>query len=93
MSYLSLSYCIVLLFVPCSLVLTCWERANLLALLCEMFPCVFVTFSCDIMGQEWYLIGFMLAMLSAFVAKSYIFVILDTNHLLCGLQRRRVIHV
>ena len=27
--------------VPCSLVVTCWERADLLALLCAMFSCVF----------------------------------------------------
>ena len=26
--------------VPCSLVITCWERADLLALLCMMFPYV-----------------------------------------------------
>ena len=30
--------------VPCSLVITCLERADLLALLCVMFPCVIVTF-------------------------------------------------
>ena len=29
----------------CSLVVTCWERANLLALLCVMFYCV-MSFSC-----------------------------------------------
>ena len=38
------------------LVVTCWERADLLALLCVMFNCVFVTFPCDILGQVWYLI-------------------------------------
>ena len=30
---------------PCSFVIICWERADLLALLCVMFPCIFVTFS------------------------------------------------
>ena len=29
--------------VPCSLVITCWERADRLALLCVMFACVSVT--------------------------------------------------
>ena len=29
------------LSVPCSLVVTCWERADLLALLYVIFPCVF----------------------------------------------------
>ena len=38
------------LFVPCSLVVTCWERADLLALLCVMFSCVFVTFPCGVLG-------------------------------------------
>ena len=28
--------------VPCSLVIACCERADLLALLCVMFPCIFV---------------------------------------------------
>ena len=34
---------------------TCWERANLLALLYVMFSCVFVTFLCGVLGQVWYL--------------------------------------
>ena len=29
--------------VTCSLVVTCWEMADLVALLCVMFSCVFVT--------------------------------------------------
>ena len=37
--------------VHCCLVVTCWERADLLALVC-----VFVTFPCGILGQLWYLI-------------------------------------
>ena len=36
-SRLSLLYC--QLFVPCSLVVTCWERADLLALLCDVSLC------------------------------------------------------
>ena len=32
-----------------------WERADLLALLCDVLLC-FVTFPCGIMGQVWYLI-------------------------------------
>ena len=43
------------LSVPCSLVITCWERADLLALLCVMFYCVFVTFLYCVSGQVWYL--------------------------------------
>ena len=41
------------LSVRCSLVVTCWERAGLLALLYVMFYCVFVTFQCGVMGQVW----------------------------------------
>ena len=43
------------LSVQCSLAVTCWERAGLLALLCLIF-CVFVTFPCGVLGQVWYLI-------------------------------------
>ena len=42
--------------VQCSLVVTCWERANLLALLGVMIYYVFVTFPCGVLGQMWYLI-------------------------------------
>ena len=48
--------CHAFLSVHCSLVVTCWERANLLALLYVMFSCVFVTFPCGVLGQVWYLI-------------------------------------
>ena len=41
--------------VHCCLVITCCERADLLALV-VMFSCVFVTFPCGILGQVWYLI-------------------------------------
>ena len=41
---------------PCILVLTCWERPDLLAPLCVMFSCDFVTFAYGVVGQVWYLI-------------------------------------
>ena len=41
--------------VNCCLAVTCWERPDLLALVCDV-NCVFVTFPCFIMGQVWYLI-------------------------------------
>ena len=42
--------CHAVLSVPCSLVVTCWERADLL---CVNFSCVFVTFTygCDLVAQ------------------------------------------
>ena len=45
----------IVLSVPGSLVVTCLERADLLALLCVMFPCGFVTFPYGVLGQVWYL--------------------------------------
>ena len=38
------------------LVVTCWERANLLAPFYVMFICVFVTLPCSVLGQLCYLI-------------------------------------
>ena len=46
----------VVLPVPGSLVITCWERADFVALLSVEFSCVFVTFTYDVLGQKWYLI-------------------------------------
>ena len=39
--------------VHCCLVVTCWERADLLALVGDV-NCIFVTFLCGILGQVWY---------------------------------------
>ena len=44
------------LSVSCRLVVTCWENADLLDLVCVMFSCVFVTLPYGILGQVWYLI-------------------------------------
>ena len=41
--------------VYCCLVVTCWERADLLALVGDVY-CIFVTFPCGMLGQVWYLI-------------------------------------
>ena len=41
--------------VHCCLVVTCWERADLMALVGDVY-CIFVTFPCVILGQVWYLI-------------------------------------
>ena len=41
--------------VHCCLVVTCWERAELLAFVGDVY-CIFVTFPCGILGQVWYLI-------------------------------------
>ena len=35
---------------------TCWRRADILALLCVMLSCVFVAFLYGVQGQVWYLI-------------------------------------
>ena len=71
------STCHAVLSVHCSLVVTCWERANLLALLCEVFSCVFVTFPRGVLGQVggqvWYLIVSIpdLYLLSYFVNRTF----------------------
>ena len=41
--------------VHCCLVVTSWERADLLTLVGDVY-CIFVTFPCGIVGQVWYLI-------------------------------------
>ena len=48
--------CHFVLSVSCSLVVTCWEMADFLALLYVRFSCVFVTFQYGILGQVWYLV-------------------------------------
>ena len=48
--------CCTVLIVPCSLVITCCERADHLALSCVMFRFVFVTFLHEFSGKEWHLI-------------------------------------
>ena len=40
--------------VHCCLVVTCWERPDLLALVSDVYF-FFVTFPCSILGQVWYL--------------------------------------
>ena len=49
--------CVFLSFasVHCCLVVAYWERADLLALVGDVY-CIFVTFPCGILGQVWYLI-------------------------------------
>ena len=57
--YLCLTSVLILLSVlsvHCSLIITCWEKTDLLALLCVMIPCVFVTFSYGVSTQVWQLI-------------------------------------
>ena len=41
--------CHAVAYVHCCIVVTCWERADLMALVCDAL--VFVTFPCGILGQ------------------------------------------
>ena len=50
------SCCHAFLSVHCRLVVTCWERINLLVLFFVMFSCVFVTFPCGVLVQLWFLV-------------------------------------
>ena len=47
--------CQALVSIHCCPVVTCWERADLLALVCDVKLC-FVTFPCGILGQVWHLV-------------------------------------
>ena len=55
----------ILLFCP----ILSWERAALLAALCAVISCAFVTFQCGLPGHVWYLILSIpdLAFLSTFI--------------------------
>ena len=48
--------CHTVLSIPCSLVVTCWERTYISALLYVMFSSVFVTFPYGVLGRGWCLI-------------------------------------
>ena len=48
--------CHAVLYVPCRIVVTCWEKDDLLAFLYVMFSCFFVTFPYDVLSRVWYLI-------------------------------------
>ena len=52
-----MSFCVSHAFasVHCCLVVKCWERADLLALVGDVY-CIFVTYPCCILGHVWYLI-------------------------------------
>ena len=54
-----LCYCVLCFYaiasVHCCLVVTCWERADHLTHVGDVY-CVFVTFPFGILGQVWYLI-------------------------------------
>ena len=52
--YVSCLYCF--LSVHCSLVVACWEMADLLALLFVVFYFVFVTSPCGVLGQVWFVV-------------------------------------
>ena len=54
---MSFMYCACHAFasVYCCLVVYCWERADLMAFVCDVY-CVFATFPFGILSQVWYLI-------------------------------------
>ena len=47
--------CYAVLSIPCSLLVTCAEGTDPLALMCFVFSCVFVIFPYGVPGQVWYL--------------------------------------
>ena len=77
--------CHVFLSVHCSLVVTCWERADLLALMFVTFYCVFVVFPCGIFGRVWCLIVSIpdLCLLCYFVHVTKQSTLFNSNFILC----------
>ena len=78
MDYLCLVFvCHTVLSVPCNLVVSCWERADLLY---EMFSCVFclVTFLYGVLGQLWYLIESIPDLFLAFVCVCVFLCVLES---------------
>ena len=67
--------------VNCCLVVICWERADLLAIVGDVF-CIFVTFPCGILGQVWYLIVSFpdLCRLSYFYSQKDQYLVFKTNY-------------
>ena len=59
--------------VHCCLVVTCWERADLLAPICDIYLSL-DTFTCGILGQVWYLIVLIpdLCLLSYFIRVAFL---------------------
>ena len=51
-----LCLCHTAMSISCSLVVTCWERSDLFALLYVTFSCYFVTLPYGVLGQVWCLI-------------------------------------
>ena len=55
-NFLNLCFIFIFVLLSCRLVITCWERADLLAFLCVMFLFDFVTLPYGVQDQAWYLI-------------------------------------
>ena len=73
--------------VSCSLVVTRWERVDLLALLYVMFS--FVTFPFGVLGQVWYLIVLIpdLSLLSYFAGLFLMRTYFDSKYILAAMLR------
>ena len=69
------------------LVVTCCDRADILALVCDV-NCVFVTFPCCIIGQLWYMIASIpdLCQLSYFVTVIVLWFFLTVHRFDCGIS-------
>ena len=54
---MNLFFCVfIFAFCDVCLLLPCWERSDLLSLLCVTFSCAFVTFPFGVLCQVWHLI-------------------------------------
>ena len=60
------------------LVVTCWERSDLMALFYVMFSCDFITFPYGVLGQVWYLI---VSIPDRCILSSFILNVIDRKHI------------
>ena len=74
-----------MIYVSCSLVVTCGERADLLAVLYAMFSCVFITFTYGVQGQALYLIVSFPGLCLLSFLHSNVWTRLDFTFWLCGI--------
>ena len=74
------------LSVPCNLVITCWKKADLVAFLCVMYFCNFVTFPYGVQGLVWYLSVLIPGHSFFFTSKPYDHNLLDEKSALIGID-------
>ena len=79
--------CHAVLSVSCSLVVICWEMADLLALLYVMFNCVFATFPYGVLGQVGGQVRYLIVSISDFCLRAFCLGDVQTHSSVLPVQR------